>query len=97
MAAEVLNTILRDPPLQPAPVHAMIMKMKMQKQIESVLSLRLRKKDLSTSEDLKHQPQVTSLTFILRRTGPSLFHCQHQKRRHGSKPKWSKLIWFLLT
>lgn len=63
----------------------------------SVLSLRQKKKDLFPSGDLKHQPQVTSPTLILRRTGPSRFHCQHQKRRCDSKPKQSRLMWCLLT
>lgn len=62
----------------------------------SVLSHQKRK-DLFPSGDLKHQPQVTSLTLILKRTGPSHFPCQPRKRRCDSKLKQSRLMWFLLT
>lgn len=63
----------------------------------SVLFLHQKKKDLFPSGDLKRQPQVTSLTLILKQIGPSHFPCQHQKRRCGSKPKQSRLMWFPLT
>lgn len=63
----------------------------------SVLSLHLKKKGLSASDDLGRQPQLTSPTFTLRQTGPSPCRCQHQKRRRGSKPRQSRLMWFLLT
>ena len=63
----------------------------------SVLSLHQKRKDLLPPGDLRHQRQVTALTFILKPTGPSHFPCQHQRRRCGSKPKQSRLTWFLLT
>lgn len=63
----------------------------------SVLSLHRKRKDLLPPGDLRRQHQVTALTFILKPTGPSHFPCQHRKRRCGSKPKQSRLTWFLLT
>lgn len=63
----------------------------------SVPSLCQKRKDLFPSGDLKRQPQVTSPTLIPKRTGPSHFPCQHQKRRCDSKPKQCRLTWFLLT
>ena len=63
----------------------------------SVLSLHQKRKDLLPPGDLRRQRQVTALTFILKPTGPSHFPCQHRKRRCGSKPKQSRLTWFLLT
>lgn len=98
MAIGVLSTIPKDPPLQPTPVPSvMITKMRMKKQIQSVLSLHQKRKDLLPPGDLRRQRQVTALTFILKPTGPSHFPCQHRKRRCGSKPKQSRLTWFLLT